>query len=544
MLRDARAHPPPSVLEADLAIVGSGAAGIALARELAGTPARVVLLESGGLGFEAEDHALLVGELAGIPSYPLDSSRLRLFGGTTNHWSGTCWPFEPIDLAVRPEVPFSGWPLSRADLDPYYERAQRVCQLGPFDYDAKRWAAAAGQPLLPLDPEVVPTRIHQIHATRFAFLYRDELEQAGNVEIVLHAEVLEVETDAQGRRATGLRVAVRGGEPFRVKARHVVLAAGGIDNPRLLLLSRGDGAHPAGLGNARDLVGRFFMDHLKVVCGLLLPADPELSLAFYRPGEIEGVRVSGVLGLSEAVLREEGLLSFSANLRPFRGTTAEREAMFAEDSESVAAAREIARSVREGSLPPDLGAHLQALLGDLGGIARGARRRLAGGGTLSEGVGQVYLECIAEQAPNPESRVTLGEGRDAFGRPRARLAWRLSELDHRSIRRATEILGREAGRTGLGRVRVLVGRDAGAWSEWSARGPWEGPTSSYHHMGTTRMHEDPLQGVVDPDCRVHGLENLWIAGSSVFPTGSCVNPTLTLVALALRLADRLALELA
>ena len=145
-----------------------------------------------------------------------------------------------------------------------------------------------------------------------------------------------------------------------------------------------------------------------------------------------------------------------------------------------------------------------------------------------------HLMTRQEQAPNPLSRVTLSPERDALGMPRARLDWRLTELDRRSFRAFYEVLGREMGRAGIGRVQM---RD---WVLAAADSPW--PSSlggGWHHMGTTRMHPDPKQGVVDADCRVHGIANLWVAGAAVYPTAGCVNPTLTLVALTLRLSDHL-----
>jgi choline dehydrogenase-like flavoprotein len=138
-----------------------------------------------------------------------------------------------------------------------------------------------------------------------------------------------------------------------------------------------------------------------------------------------------------------------------------------------------------------------------------------------------------EQAPNPDSRVTLGAERDALGMPRVKLDWRLTELDRRSFQAFYEVLGRELGRSGVGRVRMRdwVMEKGPSWPS-SLGGGW-------HHMGTTRMHADPKRGVVDANCRVHGVGNLYVAGASVYPTAGCANPTLTLVALSLRLSDHL-----
>jgi choline dehydrogenase-like flavoprotein len=139
-----------------------------------------------------------------------------------------------------------------------------------------------------------------------------------------------------------------------------------------------------------------------------------------------------------------------------------------------------------------------------------------------------------EQAPNPESRIVLSAENDELGMPRANLRWKFTPIDKRSMRVYYELLGREMGRAGLGRVQImdwLLDGDDTAWPNHLSGG--------WHHMGTARMHEDPRQGVVDANCRVHGIANLFVAGGAVYPTGGAVNPTLTVVAMALRLSDHL-----
>ncbi|NNL65468.1 MAG: GMC family oxidoreductase [Myxococcales bacterium] len=495
MKLDARTFEAGRTLEADVVIVGGGAAGISIARELAGGPLRVCLLESGGDTFEAASHALLRGVNAGAPYFPLDSCRLRYLGGTTNHWSGASWPLEPIDFESRPGIPHSGWPLSRADLDPFYRRAHRVCQLGPFDYGLERWRGEDGDAPWPLGEGAAVTKLMQSSPpTRFGHEYGEELFAAENVTVCLHATALELETGRRGSRVEAVRVGVLDGVDFRVEGKRFVLASGGIDNPRLLLLS-------PGIANPHDQIGRYFTEHLMLPCGFLLPSDPEIPLGFYTTHVVDGTQARGVLGLAAEVLRDEGLLNFSANLKPWLA--------------------------QKGLL--------ERKLGRLGRPVRRLASRLSGPRDLLG----VQLESHAEQAPNPDSRVTLATEKDAFGLPRARLDWRLSALDKRSLRRSTELLGEALGAAGLGRVRSLIEGPDDEWARWQGRSAWTGPTGAFHHMGATRMHEDPRQGVVDPDCRVHGVDNLFVAGSSVFPTSGYANPTLTLVALALRLADHL-----
>lgn len=476
MLQDARSVPRDAAIETEVCVVGAGAAGITLARELSGRPFRVLLLESGGLEEDSATQDLYRGTVFGRNYFQLDVCRTRRFGGSTWCWQGLCRPLDPIDFEVREWVPYSGWPFSAETLRPYYERAQQVLHLERFAYDGADWADP--EPPLPFVGDAVRSGVFQVAASRLGELYREDVDKAPNVDTFLFANLVGIEAEAG--RVTGLRVATLSGNAFTVAARHVVLATGGIENARLLLVSE--------LGNQHDLVGRYFMEHPHVVAGAFLPSSAELPLGFYRARRRGRVQVAGYLATSDAAQRRERLLgscSFLAQEAPLPG--------FEVDLASV---------VREMDRPR---------------AAPAARA--------------VFFMNELEQAPNPASRVRLSEDKDALGMPRVRLEWRLSGIDKRSARRAHEILARALGRAGLGRLQIMFSDDDHVWPPELGGGR--------HHMGTTRMHEDPRQGVVDADGRVHGLANLYVAGSSVFPTGGAANPTLTLVALALRLADHL-----
>jgi choline dehydrogenase-like flavoprotein len=512
MIIDGRSIRRDAVVRADVCIVGAGAAGITLARDLAGQPFKVVILESGGLQPDGATQALYRGGNVGLPYHPLEAARLRYFGGTTNHWEGECRPLEDIDFEARPGIPHSGWPFPRSTLLPFYQRAHVVCQLGPPSYDVERWETAA-EPRLPTDETRVVTRILQ-HSppTRFGPVYLDALRAVRNVDVHLHANVVELETTSNARTVTRARVRILEGDGYVVASRLFILAAGGIENARLLLLSRR--VHEGGLGNGHDLVGRFFMEHHEVAAGRFLPTDAALRAELYRPPHViatrPNVRVRGVLTLADDVLRREQLLNFQCEME-----LAEAEAPA---SSSVESLRRLLRALRTREAREDLVQHLWSVVTDLAGAATGAGRRSRA--PLFE------LRHVSEQAPNPQSRVTLSDERDALGLNRCQLDWRLTALDRRSVIRGEELIGVELARAGLGRVRLSVADDGR---------PWEILGQS-HHMGTTRMHADPKQGVVDDQCRVHGVSNLFIAGSSVFPTSGSGHPTFTIVALALRLA--------
>lgn len=484
MLIDSRAIESGSVREADLCIVGAGAAGITLARELAGGPLKVVLLESGGFDDDPDSQALYRGRVYGRSYFTLDSARTRRFGGSTWCWHGLCRPFEASDFEERPWVPESGWPFGLDELRPFYERAQEVIGLDAFDYGPERWSGAGLVPFALGDD--FESRVLQVSPRRFGATYREELVKASNVDVCLFANLTGFAVDENARRVEAARVATLGGRRFEVRARRYVLATGGIENARLLLVS--NDVQSGGLGNGNDLVGRYFMDHPHLLAGGLLRASQEVPLDFYRVREVGRIQVAGVLLPSPALQRREQLLSFDAYLSA--------SADFPEFEDALAG---LVAEMDRKSEPP----------------ARQA----------------VFFMNECEQAPNRASRVVLDDERDALGVPRVRLEWRLSALDHTSLSRGHRLLARELGRRGLGRFQMMLDEEVPGWPAEMVGGR--------HHMGTTRMHADPRRGVVDADCRVHGVENLWVAGSSVFPTSGSANPTLTVVALALRLADGL-----
>jgi len=271
MIVDAHSIDPGAVVDTDVCIVGGGTAGITLAREFIGAPFDVLLLESGGMTPDADTKSLHKGDNIGFPYYALDEARARVFGGSCTLWDipigqgrvgPRLRPLDPIDFEARDWVPYSGWPFDRGHLDPFYDRAQAVCRVGPRTYDAHEWADADSRPLLPWhDDAGVETVVYKVcDGSLFVSRYRKDVGNSENVTTCLYANVLEIESNDAGTFVNRLRVSPIGGPEFFVAAKVVVLAAGGIETPRLMLLS--NGTNPAGLGNDHDLVGRFFMEHL------------------------------------------------------------------------------------------------------------------------------------------------------------------------------------------------------------------------------------------------------------------------------------------
>jgi FAD dependent oxidoreductase len=435
VLSDARDLANDQQVDVDVCIVGAGPAGISIARELIGNGAQVWLLESGGRDVERPVQRLNRGQSVGYPVHRTHQSRVRAFGGTTRHWtrpgdeSWAARPLDPIDFEVRPGIPYSGWPFDRSQLDPYYAQAQEVCQLGPFDYDPGRWADQERTPPLPLLPGAVETtQFH--HGTADFAGYYEEIVRAPDVTLVLHASVVDLSTGGDSGRVDQVELRREDGSSSFVRARLVVLAAGGIENPRLLLLS-GFPVDRNGLGNDHDLVGRFFAERMSARTGYIIPASPELigRAGLYPVHEpAPGVLVQGALRVRDAVQRERQLQNCAVFLLP------RNRSITAEAVRSVAT---LAKARRRRPLAPGLVGHLRNIasgLGDLGAFARDRLRPLDGDG------GVLALRVQAEQAPNPNSRVALGTRRDRFGLPVARVDWRPAASDRASIRATQEAI--------------------------------------------------------------------------------------------------------
>jgi choline dehydrogenase-like flavoprotein len=508
MLIDALELPSDSHFETDVAVVGAGPAGITIARAFRNTAVDVCLVEAGGLDSDPNVQALYAGESTGI-EYPVGHSRLRYFGGTSNHWGGFCRPLDEIDFEKRAWVPYSGWPFGREELEPYWGKASELVEVAPPKFeDRSYWRDRTGGPLLDWPAGRIHERFFLFSPpTRFGQRYRADLETASNIRVLLNANLTKIGTTEAGRAATHLALRTLSGKEHRVQARLFVLAAGGLENARILLLSSDEIS--AGLGNQNDLVGRFFMEHPHMGgFAELVVADLARLPAIYRDRlRFDGRFGRAVMVPTAAFLRKERLLNASFTIG------------VAGDYTDVGPADGLSESARSHTAM--LRAARRFLVAEKG--SHGSEDPSYMGSWL--GVG-----CACEQVPNPQSRVTLASEKDILGLPKIRLEWRLTEQDRRSFVAHVRSLGQEFGALGVGRLRIKV-EDDGQWPERVGGGS--------HHMGTTRMHDDPKQGVVDRDCRVHGCDNLFVAGSSVFPTSGSANPTINLVALALRLVDHL-----
>ncbi|MDP9423089.1 MAG: FAD-dependent oxidoreductase [Pseudomonadota bacterium] len=518
----------PEAVTADVAIVGSGAAGQAAARRLLARGRSIVLIESGGFDHDAAAADLNRGEIVGQPYHPLEHSRLRFFGGTTAIWGGRCAEFDAIDFERRDWVPHSGWPFGADDIRSYLAEARAI--LGVEGVDSGRLPRPPLMQRLSSEELAVRWWSFDPRFDRFTIDRAKDLEEDHRCTLLVNATVREVMLSGDKGAVERLAVRTPSGRMIDVRARHYILAAGGIENPRILLAS--NSVVPHGIGNHYDQVGRYFMEHPHARGGRIVGKADWNWLSAFAKRRVNGVEVSPAITPAEALQRREGLLNTALTVavrQPEGGHYPLAKRAYLHLKHRTAPTR-TGRSMWKASKQL-----VRSYTGLTGPFHPWLMRRMGGL--------DLAIVIRAEQAPNPDSRVRLSGEKDATGMPRVALDWRLSDIDVDSVAGLVAALDRESRRLGLG-----IAEPAGWLSNPDKR--WVNdelvsahPIGGFHHMGTTRMAADPRRGVTDAWGRVHGLPNLHIAGSSLFPTGGWANPTLTILALSLRTADRIAKEL-
>jgi len=521
-IQDASNLPSGSITQCDIAIVGAGAVGLFLARELAQTKLKVVLLEAGDRGETLAAQRDCSGRYTStLTGRPLPVAHWRALGGSTLRWAGQCGRMLKSDFEKRSWVANSGWPFELSELEPFYERAESLLGLPSPEPDELFSISDDGEPAL------VSHHFQFPNVRDFRDLFAEDLASMHRVAIFLNAPVVEIQTDESGKKITELHVQNKQKGISRVSAKAFVLAGGGIDNVRLLLSSRS--VHKDGLGNSYDQVGRYFMDHpyfCSATCALdgVAKMWPDSTVEDYdRIFMRNSIRV---IQFDDAWLRRHELLNcgiifigrkrFKAHRDYLSKPVDDMHSLTELLSERVAGYGETSRllmSSGRGALRI-AGAYARALL------PQQLKHELA------------VARSTMEPVPDPESRVRLSSRSDRFGVPFPEIDWRMGQQELDSMDRMHQVLSTAMQRSGLEVPEIRLER--------SPETGWPVPMQGgRHHIGTTRMHTNPSQGVVDSHCRVHDLGNLFIAGSSVFPTASYVNPTLTILALGLRLADHL-----
>ncbi len=529
MILDLESVDTPLNLSTDICIIGAGVAGQTLSERLSKYELKTVLIESGDKDFRKDTQSLAKGENIGEPYYDLESARLRLFGGTAAIWGGRCAELDPIDFEQRDYIPHSGWPFLKSELDGYYSEV--FTQL-----DLKR--PGAGRLWTEIEQSPPAFSKHKLDTDLWAFdedgrrftnVNRPNLSQT---DILLNATLSKILVSGQGQ-VTEIEARSLTGRKADIKAKVFVLAAGAIETVRVLM-----GAvpsRPTGLGNDHDVLGRYFMEHPHARAGQIIPENVAQTLSVLpRAIRHKGQRYAAYMRPAPDLQREKGILNTSISFAPRR-----------HEGENLEIFRATTNLLKH-ELPST-----QFWREFYGGLKRFAIRGLEKTDPwssvlnmkASRGKMGVYAIARAEQSPNPQSRITLGSEVDALGLPRPQLDWRLSDIDGRSLRVLMETLNEEYRRLGWGRV------EPSPWlldetTQWKTDPLISAHAiGGYHHMGGTRMGTDVKTSVVNADCRLHDSANLYIASSSVFPTGGWANPTITIMALALRLGDHLGQKL-
>ena len=518
MIVDLNQTDAPAALRVDLCLVGAGAAGLAIASEMANSSVTVAIAESGGLDFEPPTQALYDVDISGLPHPGSMQGRFRVCGGSTTMWGGQALPLMPLDFESREWVPYSGWPISFDELHPFYQRACRFLLVDGMNFDTDLFS------LLNTRPPAFDASQLWYHFSKWSpqpslrERYLPTLRQSHNCTLLLHANVTQIVLDPGSQQVTHVELQALGGRATTLRAKAFVLGVGGIETARLLLANRKQRFN--GIGNEHDLVGRFFQDHPSALIGSLKAPSPARAQQLLNVFHKHGLKYSARCTATPQWQRQHQTLNISM------GTT------FVQDDPTLQHVKEIYAALRQRRLGPNFAAKLLRAAMHPAAALSPAYHFLMRGRSFAPGA-RMLVGLTSEQQPNPESRILLSDKLDALGVPRANVRWKLTDLTLHTMRKFAATLQDQFTRAGIGEIELepWLLEDS---SEWTSH-----INDQYHHIGTTRMNDSPRAGVVDRNCQVHGLPNLFIASSSVFPTSGHSNPTLTIIALCMRLADRL-----
>ncbi|GAB3538731.1 GMC family oxidoreductase [Pontibacter brevis] len=516
-------------LSSEICIIGGGPAAISVALSFSSTRHKVILIPGGGWTQTLANRDLYKGVVTQKGSHePPEQMRRRQFGGGSAVWAGRCVPFDAIDFRPRPWVRESGWPVSYEQMLPYFQKACDVCQIGNFDFDTHTVFPGKQQEIIPgLDSvDFTSTCLERWSPpVHFAKTYKAVLENSTNIQVLLDAHALSLKMMQGNGKVTHIEVAA-GERRMSISADFFVLATGGIENARLLLASANE-YFPTGLGNQHDNVGRYYMTHIAGTYAKLNPYNRDKVLLDFEKDR-DGVFCRRRWWMPEATQENRKLLNTIFYLSYSKSLTENRGAVFsalykaAKTLVDLTGARKALRKiVQKTCQAPVL----------LGGIYKLGLPAL-----LPSRTSRYWgLFFQAEQVPNRESRITLSPThKDAFGVPRVEVHVAFQDIDIESLVTAHNLFAKRYEESGVGEI---------IYSEEGFREYLKNKLANYnsyaHHMGTTRMSADPRTGVVDKHAKVYDIDNLFVAGSSTFTTGGHANPTVTVVAQALKLADHL-----
>lgn len=510
MIYDSRKLEKNFLIEGDVCIVGAGAAGISMALDMMSMNFKTILLEGGGFEYEDKMQQLYKGNIKGPDNYPLTASRLHYFGGTTNHWGGHCSPLDEIDFKKRNWVENSGWPISKSDLEPYFSKTSEILELESSDFSLEYWGKIPSfSKKIPINNEAVIEKIWQYSSpVKFNTKYRNTIENSDKIHLYSYANVTNILSNEGVSNIEELEVNNHEGRRGKVKAKYFILACGAVQNARLLLNSRNNLSN--GLGNHYDLVGRYFMEHIHM-------RSNEIWLnRFSSSGRyiLDWGKTKANSRFSISPSKQEEFKILNGVFRI--------ETLIRNRTEKTLFERFSNEDATKNGYSLTFGEKIQRKLNKY-------EQQTVHNIDMAFGT-----QVMMEQPPKRNARVILENERDELGMLRAGLEWNISSHEKYSILKMFELTAKELGLSGIGRVKLndsLLEGNEDLWVE--SRFP------ANHHMGTTRMSNDPKKGVVDSNCKVHGLNNLFVAGSSCFVTSGCANPTYTLISLSLRLSNHI-----
>ena len=500
---------PEAALTYDICIVGTGPAGISVAKKLLDSGLKVVMLESGGMVPESEYQQLTKGENSGPSFLSLDASRLRCFGGASVLWAGVCAPFKSDDFEKKSFLPLSGWPISIDDLKVYYKEAAKMLGISYEKFYNKTFFRDTlnGISFKQFDRKnsFLTGNVFQISNSKnrdFGAKYKNEFESSQNIDVLFHSTVTQLNLNTEGSEVESVSIADLIGNKATVKANQFVLACGALENPRILLAS--NSYYEEGIGNSSGFVGACFMSHPGVqnVGEVYRTSDEQcIDKDKYKADYYVAFEMSSKQRLKHKTLRH------SLSIYQFRG--------LASPSTYISGR---------------IFSQFDKLLDKFGFLSSVKQTVCKLSGTYLPNT--LELDVGLEQPPRLSNNVSLHTTNDALGVPKIDMYWdSLSEIEKRTVVTSAETLARELGVLNIGHVKYK--------SEFLTGKSYKFNDPVNHHIGTTRMSNNPETGVVDKNCKVFGISNLYIAGSSVFSTSSIVNPTYTIIAMSLRLGKYL-----
>jgi choline dehydrogenase-like flavoprotein len=548
MIQDADEIVRDTIVQANVCIVGGGPAGITLAIELAKTGKSILLVESGGLQPAADAQALNQGEVVDPALHsPPDRYRQRCLGGGTSIWGGRCVPFDPIDFETRPWMDHSGWPIGYGEIERYYAAANKLCEAGEYEYDARLAFPGGMRPLL----RGFKSQYFDVDGierfscpTNFGRRYQARLRAAANVRVLLRATATHLHASPDGSRIDRLDIHNSKPAKFSVVADQFVLATGGIETPRLLLTS--DDVHAAGIGNANDLVGRFYMCHIAGTIGSLQVDGSADSVWHGYDVAADGTYCRRRISLRPEVQAHHQVGNVVFRLHhpriadPRHGTGPLSAIFLAQRFISYEYAKRLV-SDSPGNAKTWLRHGVNTVADPFSTVRflghwlkdRTLAERKFPSVIIRPRTNLFSLDFHAEQAPNRESRIDLAAGIDKFGNRQVRVDWRYNNRDVETVAKSFDLLREDLTQAKIGHL-ALAAHEPDIETVVRRDGAYGG-----HHIGTARMAASPSSGVVDSNGKVFDVNNLYVAGSAAFPTSSQANPTLTIVALSLRLARHL-----